>query len=67
MRLLELPQVMEVMELWRVDEGQVEPRVVILHLKQNLILNRFYDIISRTQSIIYLINSVTVHITLRYF
>ena len=24
---------MEVMELWRVDEGQVEPRVVVLHLE----------------------------------
>ena len=28
-----VPRVVEVMELWRVDEGQVEPRVVILHLE----------------------------------
>ena len=27
------PRVVEVMELWRVDEGQVEPRVVVLHLE----------------------------------
>ena len=32
-RTLELPGVVEVVELWRVDEGEVEPRVVVLHLE----------------------------------
>ena len=28
-----IPRVVEIMELWRVDEWEVEPRVVVLHLE----------------------------------